>query len=164
MISSSRGKCSVHAVLSGTRTSWNTYEVSRRFESDALRSLTCAFCVARNWILSCSRREYIRRSDCDQKTLFSRVTRAYNPRRYTRSRACNARKAERPHTRRTAAHLGKCTISVHAFAKQIKNALRIQAVRSGMRSVDALERRVSIAAALDRSYVQTEPNDRANKT
>ena len=43
------------AVFSGTRTSWKTYDVSLRFESAALRSLICAFCVARNWILSWSR-------------------------------------------------------------------------------------------------------------
>jgi len=33
-----------------------THEVNLRLESAALRSLTCAFCVALNWVLSWSRR------------------------------------------------------------------------------------------------------------
>lgn len=46
------------------RNTWceDTYDVRRRFESAALRSFTCAFCVARNWILSWSLSVYNLRS------------------------------------------------------------------------------------------------------
>ena len=40
-------------MLRGTLTSWKMYETKRFFESDALRSMTCALCVARYCILSC---------------------------------------------------------------------------------------------------------------
>lgn len=49
-IAKSDGGCSQHAAR--YREKGSTYEVSRRFESAAFRSFTCAFCVARNCIFS----------------------------------------------------------------------------------------------------------------
>lgn len=99
----------LHAVFSGTRTSWKTYlqnkvikcsapgafgqtyEVKRRFESAALRSLTWACCVALNWTLSWSLSVYRRRSACSYD-LWAQKLYAKKNVMNVRSLSCNAHK------------------------------------------------------------------------